>query len=320
MAHAAPDAVHFRRAVAASLVLGSCADMQTVRTDESGVTAARDVLYRPDEMRFDQGLSDAILGVPTRTLARDARCRLLGSRVGLRGTTRTKQVARSIDELIVIDARQPYEIAFDRHRAPAIDFVYLPSDWLRTLAADVGSAPESGVSLRTDLRVVDGRLRAIGRAYLAAATEPIAGRLTLETARHLLGIGLLTRRGAGFRRRGTRSRVLPLLTLRRIDDFVHAHLNEDFGLDALAGIARQSVHHFIRSFRLTTGRTPHQYVLRRRVERAAELLATTRTPLAAVAAETGFSSQTHLTHAFSRAYGVPPGRYRQSTMAATSKH
>lgn len=294
-------------------LLMSHADVRTATTDGRGVTAAFDVLFRPDELRFDDGVADVVLGIPDRALARDARCRLLGSAVGLVGTVSTRAVARSIDELILIDARQPYQIAFDRDRAPAIDFIYLPSGWLNTLAADIGEVSRDGVALRSDLRFIDGPLRSISRAYLAAAARPVAGRLTVETAGHMLGVNLLARRASGLRRRGARSRPLPLLTLRRIDEFVHAHLHTDFGLEALARFARQSIHHFIRSFRLTTGRTPHQYVLRRRVERAAELLATTGAPIATIAADTGFSSQTHLTHAFTRAFGLPPGRYRRAS-------
>jgi AraC family transcriptional regulator len=67
---------------------------------------------------------------------------------------------------------------------------------------------------------------------------------------------------------------------------------------------------FVRQFKRLTGLSPHQYVLRRRVERAAALLKSGEVCLKGLAPDVGFSSQSHLTEAFRRVYGVTPGAYR----------
>lgn len=64
-------------------------------------------------------------------------------------------------------------------------------------------------------------------------------------------------------------------------------------------------------FREAYGASPHQYILAKRVERAKALLLATDLPIAEIALETGFSSQSHLTTAFGRFTGVPPAEFRR---------
>ncbi|WP_240454517.1 helix-turn-helix domain-containing protein [Caulobacter sp. 17J65-9] len=83
------------------------------------------------------------------------------------------------------------------------------------------------------------------------------------------------------------------------------------GVAAVA--AEVGVHpvYLARAFRRHLACTPAEYARRRRVERAADLLARTRTPLGQIAADTGFCDQSHLTHAFQAVFGATPGEYRR---------
>jgi AraC family transcriptional regulator len=105
--------------------------------------------------------------------------------------------------------------------------------------------------------------------------------------------------------------TLPAPTLRRVLDYVDAHLGEDLRLDALAGHAGMDRTTFGRAFKAAVGTTPHQYVLRRRLEVAAELMrAADAPPIAEIAYRVGMSSQSHLTTAFRRHYNATPHAYR----------
>jgi AraC-like DNA-binding protein len=78
----------------------------------------------------------------------------------------------------------------------------------------------------------------------------------------------------------------------------------------LAGIAGLSVFHFAREFKQSTGVTPHEYLVQRRVKRAQNMLARTDFSLSDVALASGFSDQSHLTRHFRRMLGTTPREFR----------
>jgi AraC family transcriptional regulator len=98
--------------------------------------------------------------------------------------------------------------------------------------------------------------------------------------------------------------------LRRVRDYVEAHLDDRLTLSDLAGVACLSPYHFSRSFKQAVGVGPQRYVMQRRLERAKTLMRRTNEPLAEIAQQVGFSDQSHLTSIFRRETGLTPGRYR----------
>lgn len=99
--------------------------------------------------------------------------------------------------------------------------------------------------------------------------------------------------------------------LRRVQVFVEANLGRPIRLQDLAARAGLSPFHFARAFKTTAGLTPRGYVEQRRVERARHELRETEHPLAAIAAETGFGTQSRLTTTFKRQTGFTPAAYRR---------
>jgi AraC-like DNA-binding protein len=86
----------------------------------------------------------------------------------------------------------------------------------------------------------------------------------------------------------------------------------------MAAAARLSAAHFSREFRRVFGETPHQYLLTRRLERAATLLRMTDWSVARVCAEVGLSSVGSFTTSFRRMYGLTPTAYRAASPPATA--
>jgi AraC family transcriptional regulator len=81
-------------------------------------------------------------------------------------------------------------------------------------------------------------------------------------------------------------------------------------LAGLARMARMSPYHFLRSFKATTGITPHQWLLRARLHQAAARLATSRTPVTDIALEVGFEDLSNFTRTFHAEFGASPRQYR----------
>ena len=82
-------------------------------------------------------------------------------------------------------------------------------------------------------------------------------------------------------------------------------------IPALARIAHVSEAHFIRTFRVVFGETPHRYLQRRRVERAMFLLRATELPVTEICLEVGFASLGTFSRTFREIVGEPPTAYRR---------
>jgi transcriptional regulator GlxA family with amidase domain len=106
--------------------------------------------------------------------------------------------------------------------------------------------------------------------------------------------------------------------LLRARDLVDSRYAEPLDLEALARAAHVSPRHFSRSFRATFGETPHQYLLTRRLERAARLLRTTDWTVARVALAVGIQSQPSFTTSFRTHFGKTPTEYRAAAPPAAA--
>jgi AraC family transcriptional regulator len=99
---------------------------------------------------------------------------------------------------------------------------------------------------------------------------------------------------------------------RRTIEYIHAHLSSELTLAGMARVACLSPYHFSRAFRKSTGISPHQYVLRTRVEKAKHLLRASDLSLSEIAFRVGFFDQSHLARHFKRRYGVSPRTFRRA--------
>jgi AraC-like DNA-binding protein len=102
----------------------------------------------------------------------------------------------------------------------------------------------------------------------------------------------------------------PARHLLRAKDLIDARYREQLDVPSIARAAHLSPAHFSREFRRTFGDTPHQYLLTRRLERAAALLRTTDRTVADICFIVGLSSVGSFTTSFGRTFGLSPTAYR----------
>ena len=103
---------------------------------------------------------------------------------------------------------------------------------------------------------------------------------------------------------------LPSRMRRSVEEYIDLHLEKDLSVEELASHLGISTAHFARSFRSSVGLAPHAYVMRRRLLRAQELLASTDLPLTDIALATGFADQSHFCRRFHQLTGMPPRTFR----------
>ncbi|HEX8265629.1 MAG TPA: AraC family transcriptional regulator [Pyrinomonadaceae bacterium] len=102
--------------------------------------------------------------------------------------------------------------------------------------------------------------------------------------------------------------------LRKALGFIDENLEceEDLSLEKIAGEVGMSYFHFSRTFKQSMGVSPNNYITRRRIELAKKLLAYSEAPIADIALQVGFASQSHFTTMFRRQTGMTPKDYRRN--------
>lgn len=199
--------------------------------------------------------------------------------------------------------------------AAACDMLHLhvANDVLDRRREEADGCAKDGIDLGGLSFARDPVVGQLGRTLLEAdaAGGPfavlLADALEVTIVTRLLGRSLRSDRFAA-----SRVAALPKWRLRRACDFVEANLDQPIRLADLADAAGLSPMHFAAQFRSATGERPHAYLLRRRVEGAQRLMATSATPLAEVALAVGFQTQAHFTTVFKGIVGTTPAKWRAS--------
>jgi AraC family transcriptional regulator len=145
------------------------------------------------------------------------------------------------------------------------------------------------------------------RAELAA--DAPNGILYAETLTVGLVLHLLANYGVTKPKVPSARGKLNSFQLRAVLNYIRPQLEQNVSLLTLAQQAHVSPFHFARLFRATVGMSPHQFVLRLRLQRALHLMRSGRMTLAQIAVESGFHDQPHFTRAFRKFLGATPGAY-----------
>jgi AraC family transcriptional regulator len=186
------------------------------------------------------------------------------------------------------------------------------SDEALTAAADGAG---SRIELRLERELVDPRLRALATAVDVERTAGFpSGRLFLDSIEQALARALVV----GYAVRDYSVRVyrggLSPAKLRKIEELVHEKMEEDLSLEEMARAVGLSAAHFSQVFRKTTGQTPHQCLLRYRVQRAKEMLLSAEMRVLDVAIACGFKTQQHFARVFREMCGASPTEYRYESL------
>lgn len=182
----------------------------------------------------------------------------------------------------------------------------ISTKFLQRLAKESGLDPRE-VQLRDRFQIRDRQIEHIGWALMAEMEQGYPnGNLFLQSLATALGARLLRSHSSLSGKRASANGGLPARRLRQVISYIEDNLGEDLSLEAIARVADVSVSHLKVLFRKSLGIPVHQYVIRRRVERAALALRQGKASISQVALETGFTHQSHLAAHMRRILGVSP--------------
>jgi AraC-like DNA-binding protein len=188
----------------------------------------------------------------------------------------------------------------------------------RILANDTSHRPD--IELTQHFQIHDRHIASLMLTLRADLEDGLpAGRLYGESLATALAVYLQRRYAVYVQKTAEYRGGMPKARLNRVLEYISANLSEDIRLSELARTAGMSPHYFSELFKQTTGLSPHQYVLRQKIERAKQHLRDPRANVIEASAMTGFVDQSYFTKVFRRLVGVTPTEFRNTVLGGNRR-
>ena len=240
----------------------------------------------------------------------------LGSPFDAKETLRGREGYLGPGGIVVLPAGAPREWHLEERQGEVRHLhLYLDPTLVRDVAAGAGLDPEKA-ELVEALGIRDPQIEHAAMSLLTELrSEDLGTRIYAESLANVLVVNLLRHhsslgRSSVRKLEHERPSGLPEASLRTALDYVGDNLAADLSLAEISHEVGMSPYHFSRMFKLSTGFSPHQYIMRQRIERAKALLTNTDLPVGVVAREVGFASPSHFAQQFRRLAGVSPRSFR----------
>jgi len=213
-------------------------------------------------------------------------------------------------EIAIIPATQSLPKTQVDREVPLLELFLEPATLAR---AACESANPDKVELVPQLQIRDPLIQHMG---LALKAELEAGgsdsRLYAESMATALSAHLLRRYCSHPEKIKDYTGGLSKYKLRQAVSYINEHLDQNLTLAEIAAAVRMSPNYFASLFKQSTGLTPHQYVMKCRIEKAKQLLHHQQLTLVEICQEVGFTSQSHFTRVFRKHAKTTPKAYRDA--------
>ncbi|MBY4678525.1 helix-turn-helix domain-containing protein [Marinobacterium arenosum] len=191
--------------------------------------------------------------------------------------------------------------------------LYFDQQHLKRLAERISDRDSRTLELQDLTFVDDSWIHTLCRQLMLPLNwQDNADRLALSSAGEMLMLHLLKHYSSDFQPPAEIRGGLAPYQCSRVQDYIEANLEQPLLLSELAAVTGLSEYHFARMFKKSTGQSPHQYVLERRLARAHNLLCDNEKSVSEIALRCGFSSQSHLNQRFKTRYAMTPGQLRRA--------
>ena len=192
--------------------------------------------------------------------------------------------------------------------------IRIEPQFLEQVAQETGEIDGTSVELIPKFRERNPQIEQIIMMLYAELNQGSGwgSKLYIESLSNALAVNLLRDYSVKKTNFNLHSGGLSDSQLLLVTDYINDNIDADIKLSDLAALARISQFHFSRLFKKSVGMSPHQYVIKQRVERAKSLLKNPELSVTDIALSCGFNSHSHLGKSFRKITGFTPKEYRVS--------
>jgi len=208
---------------------------------------------------------------------------------------------------------EPYTLQWNSNQEISINTlqIYLNNAILAKTAAATSGIDPSSVLLHEVSCLRDPFLQQLTYALKREMISPdSATQLFMDSAAQLIAVHLLKHHCQVKHQIREVTGKVPEPRLREVKDYIMYNLHRNISLDELASVACVSSYHFCRQFKKSTGKSPNQYVVQERINKAKKLLSSGMT-VSQTAATSGYQSTSHFIKIFKRHTGFIPSQYQK---------
>lgn len=189
--------------------------------------------------------------------------------------------------------------------------IRLPAEFMREVARETVVGDCDRITLKPEFQTRNPQLESISTMLLNELQQgSLSNRLYVDSLSNILAVNLIRQHTTTRPHLPTYEGGLPPRQLQQVLDYIDAHLEEEIKLTDLARLLDISQYHFSRLFKQSLGKSPYQYLLQQRVERAKQLLKKTDRLITDIALACGFNSHSHLSKQFRQLTGITPKAFR----------
>jgi AraC family transcriptional regulator len=215
------------------------------------------------------------------------------------------------DTVTFTPARAPCEWRWSGKAFEVLD-VHIPNELLSAAWGEFGKGDPASINLQPRLRVISPTLLLVLKSLCCTISAEAQAHQLLYQAFTCHLIACLFLQDSDLFRAERPHRGLPLAALRRVLEYINEHLDQDLSLDRLAEVSGRSSYHFLRQFKVSTGVTPHRYVINQRLDLARKLLAQRDLTVLDIALRCGFGDSSHFAECFRKRYALAPTMFREA--------
>lgn len=220
-----------------------------------------------------------------------------------------KEYSPWLHSAVVINPGQPH-LAKTSGPASLYNPFFIDSELIDNVAKEMGG--KGNVYFANRICETPPELLTIARLFFQETTKAAPGNaLNIASLETMLAVAMLRHMPNNQNLQQGRGENMDRHSVERVKEYIHQHYQENIKLEELARVANYSSYHFIRFFKQATGKTPYEYLMDVKIEKAAQMLQNKELTITEVCYSCGFVNPSHFSTVFKRKKGVTPSRYQK---------